>query len=374
MSLPFPCPEPGRPVDWTGADYWWTAPMAECVQEPEHHGEGDVWTHTRMVCDELVKLPEWQALDAAAREVLFAAALLHDVAKPACLRVEDGRIRHPRHSPRGSIMARQILWDLDVPLGAREQVARLILFHQVPFFLIDDPDPVRKAASLTQQTRADHLAILARADARGRICAEKDRILDNIALFEEYCREKGCLDRPWSFPSDHSRFLYFRTPGRDPSYEAYDDTRCEVVLMSGLPGAGKSRWVAQNLGIPVISLDDLRQRLKVGSTGDQGPVVFQARETAREYLRRGESFAWDATNLTRDLRGRLIDLFAEYRARVRIVYVDATRSRLLEQNRSRGRPVREGVIEQMTRNWEVPDLTEAHRVDWAVGAEQAAGQ
>src|SRR5436853_4654291 len=76
MSLPFPCPLPGKPIDWTALDYPWIAPMAACPQDPESHAEGDVWTHTRMVCEELVRLPEWAALESTDRAVLFAAALL----------------------------------------------------------------------------------------------------------------------------------------------------------------------------------------------------------------------------------------------------------------------------------------------------------
>jgi predicted kinase len=363
VNLPFACPKPGAAIDWDRFDYPWIAPMAACVQDPVHHAEGDVWTHTRMVCEELVRLPEWQALPRVEREVVFAAAVLHDVAKPDCTRVEGGHVRHPSHSPRGAIMARRILWELDAPIGLREQVCGLIRFHQTPFFLLDHPDPVRKAALVSYIARCDQLAILARADALGRICGDVQRILDNIALFAEFCGEQGCLTAPFPFPSDHSRFLYFRTPGRDPSYHAYDDTAVEAVLMSGLPGAGKSRWVAANLDLPVVCLDDIRSALKVRPTDDQGKVVDHAREQAREHLRRAEPFVWNATNVSRELRARLIDLVAEYNARVRIVYVEPPRERLLRQNPDRSGAVPEMAVERMLRSWDVPDLTEAHQVD-----------
>jgi predicted kinase len=340
--------------------------MAACVQDPEYHAEGDVWTHTRMVCEALVRLPEWRALDREGRETVFAAALLHDVAKPACTRVEDGHIRHPNHSARGAVQARRLLWELDAPFAFREQVAGLIRHHQAPFFLIDDADPVRKAARISQTARCDYLALLARADALGRVCGDVQRILDNIALFEEFCGEQGCLDRPFAFPSAHSRFVYFRTPGRDPAYAAFDDTRCEVVLMSGLPGAGKSHWTRAHADLPEINLDDLRVQLKLKPTEPQGPVLDRARELAREYLRRSQPFIWNATNTSRELRGKLIDLFALYNARVRIVYVEVPEARLFSQNRARDAALPEPVIEKLLRHWEVPDLTEAHEVTYAV--------
>lgn len=366
VTFPFPCPAPGAAIDWSAFDAPWIAPLAACMQDPRHHGEGDVWTHTKMVCEELVRLPGWQALAPNARQVLFAAALLHDVAKPPCTQVEGEQIRHPHHSPRGAIMAREVLWEASVPFALREQVAGLIRFHQVPFYLLERQDPRRTALLLSTVTRCDYLALLAQADMRGRIAADVPRILENIALFEEFCREEGCLDRPWPFPSGLSRFLYFRTPGRDPAYEAYDDTRCEVVLMSGLPGSGKDHWVRENLDLPEISLDAIRAELKAPPTGNQGPVIGLAKERAREYLRRGEPFVWNATNLSRELRGRLIDLFTEYRARVRIVYVEVSRRRLLEQNRRRAAALPESSVFNMLRTWEVPDRTEAQRVDWII--------
>ena len=372
MLLPYPCPadpavDPTIAWDPLVSREPWVAPMAACPQDPEHHAEGDVWTHTKMVCESLVRLPAWQALPADERELVFAACLLHDIAKPITTRIdEDGRIRQPGHSPRGAIMARELLWHMGVAPRLREQVCALVRTHQIPFFLIEEQRPERRAATISQTVRCDHLALVTRADALGRICRDPQRLLDNIDLFHEFCAEHGCLDRPWAFASDHSRFQYFRSEDRDPGYAAHDDTRCEMVLMSGLPGAGKDHWIAHNLDLPVISLDALREELDVPGTGNQGVVIQAAREQAREHLRRGQSFVWNGTNLSRDMRGRPIELAAAYNARVRIVFLDTAYRRVVRQNRERGAVVPLKAIMSMTRLWEPPDLTEAHRVDWVV--------
>ena len=120
-------------------------------------------------------------------------------------------------------------------------------------------------------------------------------------------------------------------------------------------------------GRPVISLDALRAEMDVDPTDPQGPVIERARELAREHLRRAEAFVWNGTNLSRQMRERPIDLFAAYNARVRIVYVEVPEPVLRRQNRSRSQPVPDGVIDRLLSRWEVPDLTEAHRVDWVVG-------
>ena len=370
MPLPYPCPpvpSASLTIAWDQLHAPWIAAMAACPQDPEHHAEGDVWTHTRMVCEALVALPAWQALPAGERELVFAACLLHDIAKPATTEIDaDGRVRQPGHSPRGALMVRDLLWHLGVHPHLREAIAGLVRSHQVPFFLMDEPDPRRRLARISQATRCDHLALVTRADALGRICRDPQRLQDNIDLFLELAREHDCLDRPFAFASDHSRFQYFRTPDRDPAYAAHDDTRCEMVLMCGLPGAGKDHWIAHNLDLPVVSLDAVREALDIGGTGNQGAVIQAAREQAREHLRRAQSFVWNATSLTRDLRGRSIDLAASYNARVRIVFLDTAHKRLMRQNRERERQVPAHAIEKMTRLWDPPDLSEAHRLDWVI--------
>jgi hypothetical protein len=279
---------------------------------------GDVHVHTRLVVEALLADPAWQNLERTERESLFWAALLHDVAKPACTRIEaDGRVTPPGHSRRGQIMARPILGGMGVPFGQREQICHLVTHHQLPFFLIERERPEHRAHLISYQTRCDLLAILAAADARGRVCPDAARLLDNIALFTELCREGCCLLQPKAFASPHSRFLYFRLEHRTADCEAFDDWENEATLLSGLSGSGKDTWLAANAGgREVISLDDLRENLDVDPAGPQGAVIAAAREQARTLLRTKRPFVWNATNISRQLKTQLIDLFADYKAKV----------------------------------------------------------
>lgn len=49
---------------WAEAQPWARA-MAACRQDAQWHAEGDVWTHTHMVCAGLERLADWPSLDRA---------------------------------------------------------------------------------------------------------------------------------------------------------------------------------------------------------------------------------------------------------------------------------------------------------------------
>lgn len=346
--------------------YPWFRALVGVPQDAIHHAEGDVATHTRMAAQALLALPAFQALPPQRQGLLWAAVLLHDVAKPYCTQhTEDGRITAHGHSRRGELMARRILWEMGVSVRTREHIAALIRHHQVPFWALEREDLERIAIRVSLLASNEDLAILATADILGRVCADQEQVVENIELFREYCRDLGVPDRPWPFPSDHARFRYFRTPGRDPRYAAFDDTCCTVTVMSGFPGAGKDTWIAANRpDSPVLSLDAIRAERGISPKGDQRPVAAAAYERAREHLRRRESFVWNATNISRQQRELCVNLAADYGARIEIVAVEASPSELTWRNQGREAAVPGNVLDRLLGRWESPDLTESHSVEW----------
>jgi predicted kinase len=133
--------------------------------------------------------------------------------------------------------------------------------------------------------------------------------------------------------------------------------------MSGLPATGKDTWIAAHRGgRQVISLDGIRDRMGVAPTADQAPVIAAARDQARTLLRAKEPFIWNGTNITRQMRQRIIGLCADYGARVEIVATEAPRAAISTRNRARPAPVPESAIDRLVRRWEAPDVTEAHQV------------
>src|SRR4051812_22980405 len=107
---------PDWAVDWESiaARFGWIRAMDGVPQDAQHHAEGNVLMHTRMVVEAMVGDDRWRQATDEDRAALFAAALLHDVAKPACTRIAaDGTIGSPGHARRGELMAREILYIAD---------------------------------------------------------------------------------------------------------------------------------------------------------------------------------------------------------------------------------------------------------------------
>lgn len=354
------------PMEDLSGLYPWVRALIGCPQDPIFHAEGDVWIHTRMVCTELMRLAAWRELEHSDRDLMFSAAMLHDVAKPTTTRMADGRVRSPGHSRKGSRMSRRILWEMGAPFFDREQVCSLILHHQDPFRAINRDDPARLIARISQTADCHFLRQLAEADIRGRICVDQADVLMNIELFEMMAVEMGCHRGPWPFANGKSRFECFRKPDRSIHYQAHDEGGFEVIMMSGLPGVGKDSWIKKNLDLPMVSLDEIRRIHGLSSSGNQSDVVRIAKEQCKDLLRRKQPFVYNATNLTEKIRREWIDLFDDYGASVRIVYIETSPDVQRSQNEGREHVVPAHAIESMLEDWEVPTILEAHHVEHRV--------
>jgi poly(A) polymerase len=102
----FTSPDPARGFDLlhqSGLLAVWIPELLEmrgCAQSPEHHPEGDVWVHTRLLLTQM-RNPS---------PVLALSALLHDIGKPRTSKTDpDGRIRFFGHEGVGARMAEEIL-------------------------------------------------------------------------------------------------------------------------------------------------------------------------------------------------------------------------------------------------------------------------
>ncbi|MCD8132100.1 MAG: AAA family ATPase [Lachnospiraceae bacterium] len=374
-----------EPPDW-GIDWEnimrtplssYLAKMSETPQNPYWHGEGNVLTHTKMVCGRLAQDADFRGLDKEKREMVFVAALMHDIGKIPCTRLEDGKWKSPNHTIVGSKMAREILWREFALAGTKEEqemrecICNLIRYHSVPMHITEQTNPVLRLYQIATQGELIRsfslhlLSILVSADIKGRICDTMAEALESIDLCFSLAEDESIIYSPGYFQSEAAKQAFLSGRNIWKEQDIYDDTWGEVILMSGLPGTGKDTWIKANYSdLPVISLDDIRDEMRVLPTDNQGTVIQEARERAKVFLRKRQPFVWNATNLSSMVRRKQLSLFEDYHARTKVVFLETDWETNLSRNESRNDAVPEHKIEDMMKNLELPERIEGRTVEW----------
>lgn len=352
-------------------EFSWIADMQYVEQDKTHHAEGNVAIHTQMVLDELQYVNDYMSFSEQEREIIWTAALMHDIEKRSTSVNEgDGHISANGHARRGEYTARTILYrDIYTPFHIREQITSLVRLHGLPLWVLEKENPSKRVLEVALRLNTQHLVILAEADACGRKCNDLKSLIDRIYLFKELCIENGCWGKTHEFATDAARYHYFNTEESYINYIPFENFKCEVTLLSGLPGMGKDHYLKSlNKDIPIISLDAIRRKHKISPTdkSGNGRVVQMAKEEARIHLRKGQDFIWNATNITKQMRTQLIDLFVSYGAKVKIIYIEKPYQIWRSQNKNREYPLPEKVLDKLLSKLEIPQLTEAHEVEYIV--------
>jgi len=375
------------PVE-AGAGYDWTAccevfprlhALEATPQSPRYHAEGNVGIHTRMVLDALLECDHFRAASGARRETLFLGALLHDLCKPETTTIDPvtGEIGQPGHSRRGAVDVRALFWRAGVPFELREAVCRIIAVHQVPFFAFDSrrgESPEFIARRLSWSLDLPDLICVARADMRGRICADQQARLDDIALFEQLAREDGCWGTPRAAASAHTRLTYARGSAVHLDTPLFQVPGSQVTVLCGLPASGKDSWVARHArGIEVVSFDDAKAELGLKHGENDGLAAHRAVDKAKALLRLREPFVWNATHLSEQMRNKTLDLLYAYDAHVSLVYLEVPADTLFRRNARRDTTLKQRDLERMLHRWEVPLPWEAHEVRYVVEADGQRG-
>lgn len=159
---------------------------AETKQSPQHHPEGDVWTHTLMVVDEAAK----RKRESADPRVFMWTALLHDIGKPSTTQIRGGKITAYDHDKAGAELAARFLSALGAEETLIERVVPLVRYHMQPLF-VEKGMPRQDLPGLLTETNASEVALLGYCDRVGRGGADREAERQNIRRFLARCREGG---------------------------------------------------------------------------------------------------------------------------------------------------------------------------------------
>ena len=252
----------------------------------------------------LPALPDWTALDSEAWAVEVARRVL--------------KTWPSVEATRGSGQAlalRVALWRASVPFVHREKTVELVRFARAPEFpracRIVSGRALEAVVPMTDELRAE-------------------------------CEAHGC----WSSPA-----RVVRPPPGDVA----------VIVMSGLPGAGKDTWLARHHpSLPVLSLDGLRAELSIAHGEEPARLRTEAFARASSFLTRRQPFAWNSTLLRARERRALIDWLVRHGAHVEVVSLEVSVHVHKAQNRGRAAVVPDAALDRMLARWEPVLPSEAH--------------
>lgn len=347
-------------------------------QNPKWHAEGNVWNHTVNVVNEMYKLVPYIKKDMIMsdmrhqrRLVMVAAALFHDIGKGATTKwsEEKGTWESKRHAPVGEQITRRLLWDED--FFVREKICSLVRNHMKPLYVYDSERPVRDVIFLAEEpVSIEDLLILKTADCSGAIQTEEDGWRDKLDYLKQFAIDYNCLNTPYKFINDYSRFEFFHNQTMDYPTELYDSSNngdFTVYFMIGLPGSGKDTYIQNNFpNLPTVCRDEIRTEIGIkgekpmGNKKQEDEVTRIQNERILEYARKHTSFIINATNLKRMYRDGFKGMLAPYNPRIEYVYVEAPNFNSNLERRKGTIP--QDVIKRMREYFEFPRPNEAYAI------------
>ncbi|MHC1684154.1 MAG: AAA family ATPase [Clostridiaceae bacterium] len=346
--------------------------LKQIDQNPIYHGEGNVFIHTKKVCEEVLKLQQWNELSYEEKGILFLAALFHDIGKLTCTKIEDDKIVSPNHAVKGTRKFRRLFYvdyskKFSITFNQREKIAALIKYHGLPLFFLRRDNIEFQLIKAAESVDMKLLYLLSKCDLLGRVADDIESLLSNIELFKEHSKEIGCYYSPINFANRYTRSLYFNKEKLWYGDEVFDKTTFEVIVMSGMPLSGKDSYIEEHFRhMPVISLDDVREEYKISPREGSAKVASIAREKAKTYLRAKQSFVWNATNTVRETRASLFNLFSAYGARVKFIYIEVPYEELILRNEIRERLVPKKIIDKIIDKLEVVEKWEGYEVEYII--------
>lgn len=136
-------------------------------------------------------------------------------------------------------------------------------------------------------------------------------------------------------------------------------TRPVLILLCGIPGSGKTtyaeKYISKHSNTVHLSSDKIRKELWGDETtqGDNNEVFYRMQIRAVDGLNFGYNVIYDATNMTRKDRARIITACPKF-ARIETHIIWAPIESCIERDAARKRTVGKEVIDRMLKRFQMP--------------------
>lgn len=166
-------------------------------QNPRHHAEGDVWTHTMMVVDAAVKYR-----DEVSNPLGFMlSAVTHDFGKAICTEMVNGQIHAYNHETAGLPLVELFMRRLTAEKALIEYVMNMSELHMRPNVMAANNSAIKSTNKLFDQSvEPEALACLALSDDIGKIPPQEDGshadfFAKRLEVFREYMSRPYVMGR-----------------------------------------------------------------------------------------------------------------------------------------------------------------------------------
>lgn len=165
-----------------------------CKQDPRWHPEGDVFEHTMLVVDEMVRVCEERGVSGEDRIVMIFGALCHDMGKPeTTIMHEDGAITSAGHAAAGVKHAETFVKRMGFATASMiERVCKIVKHHMDGIGVTPNAKIVRRMASRMAPMTIAEFAMITEADASGRASGR----FKPAAAFEAIAIQEACAEKP----------------------------------------------------------------------------------------------------------------------------------------------------------------------------------
>jgi len=345
--------------------------MRKTEQNPRYHGEGNVLNHTLLVLDQFNYLIQQHPLSSEDQEVLYWAALLHDIGKPKVTRWAKDRWSAAGHERAGVPIARDILLQQpQITARQRRRILDLVRWHQLPLRLGLRAAPFTAYHHIAIRTDIKLLGLFSMMDLQGRICENKSQIADITSHFNEvivpymidYWGTFDQLQRTFSrlggaaknciwYALKVENFDLIRSIIYDHSFDQPWSNTCYITI--GAPKSGKSSYIKATLPDSIIpempyvqyctayDCQTLQNLLHTGMA-EEKPIIIPG------------------ANIDAQNRQNLIDKIREYDLEIHYLFFERQLSELLRDNRLSDNPLEEQILRNAHDQLQFPHPWEAH--------------
>lgn len=263
-------------LDW---DYIDSIPemvkLKDCEQNPKWHGEGTAYEHTKKCVEAAYKL--YSHIDTAHR-IALVSVLLHDIGKAVTTTFEKGAWHAYGHEFAGERIARRILWN--EPIWVRETICSAIRHHMEPLRVADakNADILKKLIfpTFNEFFSWELTLFVKQCDILGSVPEDDNETqigISKISWLSEILSELHILNKNLF---DETLYRAAVLGKKEPWIKSLEQKVPEVIVLIGMPGAGKNTWIEEfrltlegRNDYVVISRDDIRSELGFCEEGEK---------------------------------------------------------------------------------------------------------